>query len=108
MTASLTDRATIQMGELVVRFGRDMDELARWELRQKEWCPITVEMNGRTLDMQVISLVRFQQETNDDWKSGRPAVIEVPTLIVESVDFDNVVAEVERLYRNGWFSGRLT
>jgi len=84
-----------------------MDEFARRELRQKEWCPITVEMGGRAFGMEVISLARFQQEAYDEWTNGRPAVIEVPTLILKAVDFDSVLAEVERLYRSGWFGSQL-
>jgi hypothetical protein len=81
-----------------------MDKLARLELRQKEWCSITVVTDRGAFGIEIISFARFQQETDDAWEHGRAAMIDVPTLIVEKVDFDSVLAEVERLHRNGWFA----
>jgi len=73
-----------------------MDDFGRWELEQKEWCPVQVEIGGDRRQIEVISIVRLGQEMRDAWRGGRLATIDRTTLVLERVDFEKVVAAVRR------------
>lgn len=98
----------IDLGICILRFTVAMDDLARWELEQKEWCPVQVEIGGDRRQIEVISIVRLDQEMRDAWRGRRPAVIEDTTLVLERVDFDSVVAAVRQYaeYEVGKSSGQ--
>lgn len=86
----------IDFGIGILRFSVAMDDLARWELEQKEWCSVEIEIGADRRRIEVISIVRLNQEVRDSWRGGRPAMIEDTTLVLGRVDFDTVVAAVKR------------
>ena len=86
----------IDIGICTLRFAAAMDDFGRWELEQKEWCPVQVEIGGDRRQIEVISIVRLGQEMRDAWRGGRLATIDRTTLVLERVDFEKVVAAVRR------------
>ena len=98
----------IDLGICTLRFAVAMDDFARWELEQKEWCSVEIEIGGDRRQIEVISIVRLEQEVRDAWRGRRPAVIEDTTLVLERVDFDTVVAAVRQYaeYEVGKSSGQ--
>ncbi len=98
----------INLGICILRFAVAMNDFAKWELEQKEWCSVQIEIGGDRRQIEAISIVRLDQEVRDAWRGRRPAMIEDTTLVLERVDFDTVVAAVRQYaeYEVGKSSGQ--
>lgn len=86
----------IDLGICTLRFAKAMDDFGRWELEQKEWCSVEIEIGGDRRQIEIISIVRLDQEVRDAWRGGQLATIDRTTLVLERVDFEKVVAAVRR------------
>lgn len=86
----------IDLGICTLRFAAAMDDFGRWELEQKEWCSVEMEIGGDRRQIEVISIVRLDQEVREAWRGGQLATIDHTTLVLERVDFEKVVAAVRR------------
>ena len=86
----------IDLGICTLRFAVAMDDFARCELEQKEWCSVEIEIGGDRRQIEVMSIVRLDQELRDTWRGGQVATIDRTTLVLERVDFEKVVAAVRQ------------
>ncbi len=88
----------------VIIFDEDFDELRAFEMEQKGWATVHVELeNGNRYRLNFYEPVRLGQELDDGIELGKPCFVELNLIVVPRVTVETIQQSVQYLLRIGFF-----